>query len=186
MKNIRSILLLYQRRRGPSRGRVTDSRHGAKRTHAPPRPRRCIVEPHAADHDQPHRRRRGLPRRFAADTRLRRGHGGALHVSAAGQPAQRRRRRAQAQGLLRERDGGAGRGAPRLRPLRRQADAEGAAARGADPRMRRRRGQARRRRRLADRGEQSGEPLLATLPARPGDQHPRLRPARRGRGGTAR
>ena len=44
MKNIRSVLLLYQRRREPSRGRVTDGRHGAKRTHAPPRPRRCIVD----------------------------------------------------------------------------------------------------------------------------------------------
>ena len=119
-------------------------------------------------------------------TGLRRGHARAVPPHTARKSAQRRRRRAQAQGVLRRRARRPRRRPPRLRALRRQAAAEGADAEGPEARVRRRRGETHRQRRLAHRGERPGERLLGALPPRPGDQLPRLRPTRRGRGGTAR
>ena len=98
---------------------------------------------HARNQHQTHRRGRTLLHRPPTHPRIRRGNARTVVLHAVEQPAQRHRRLAQTQSLLRRRNGPTGRRPPRLRPLRRKPGAKGKAARGPKPRTRRHRGQTR-------------------------------------------
>ena len=132
---------------------------------------------------------REILRRSAAGARLGRRHRRAVQLHPAHEPAQRRRRDPQAQGVLCRGTGRSGRGPSRLRSLRGEAGPAGPTPRGADAGAwgggseGRRRRRPLRRRCVAHCGGRSGQPLLEPLPTGSGDQCARLRAGGRRRGG---